>query len=80
MLNFTDMMQIAVLGFFTGLGTTMGGELAKVLIKKLNYKKENEWEGGGCLGLRERLGIGGPKVGLDQQTNTVKYVLIVAGP
>ena len=31
-------------------------------------------------GLLERLGVGGPKVGLDQQTNTVKYVLIVAGP
>ena len=30
--------------------------------------------------LAERLGIGGPKVGLDQQTNTVKYVLIIAGP
>lgn len=31
-------------------------------------------------GLLERLGVGGPKVGLDQQTNTVKYILIVAGP
>ena len=31
-------------------------------------------------GLLERLGVGGPKVGLDQQANSAKYMLIVAGP
>jgi len=31
-------------------------------------------------GFLERLGVGGPKTGLGQQSNTIKYVLIVAGP
>jgi len=40
MLNFTDMMQIAVLGFFTGLGSTMGAEIAKSLMAKVKHKEE----------------------------------------
>jgi len=31
-------------------------------------------------GLLERLGVGGPKVGLDQQTNTLKYMAVMVGP
>ena len=31
-------------------------------------------------GLKERLGVGGPKTGLEQQANTLKYVATVAGP
>ena len=31
-------------------------------------------------GLKERLGFGGPKTGLEQQANTLKYVATVAGP
>ena len=31
----TDLMQLAVFGFFTGLGTTFGTELAKTAIEKI---------------------------------------------
>jgi len=40
MLNFGDMMQIAVLGFFTGLGTSMGAKVVVVLLVKLRHKEE----------------------------------------
>ena len=40
MLNFTDMMQIAVLGFFTGLGSSMGTEMGKALLEKVRKTKQ----------------------------------------
>ena len=40
MLNFTDMMQIAVLGFFTGFGSTCGIEVSKYIAEQVKNKTE----------------------------------------
>jgi len=40
MLNFTDMMQIAVLGFFTGFGSTCGIEISKYIADQIKNKQK----------------------------------------
>ena len=35
-----DLLQIAVLSFFTGLGTSFGAELSKAIIMKLREAKK----------------------------------------
>ena len=40
MLNFSDMLQIAVLGFFTGFGSTCGIEISKYVAEQIKNKTE----------------------------------------
>ena len=42
MLNFTDMMQIAVLGFFSGFGSTCGIEISKYVVEQIKIKRKKE--------------------------------------
>jgi hypothetical protein len=39
-----DFLQLAVFGFFTGLGTTFGAEIARVAVEKLKTKLNDENE------------------------------------
>jgi hypothetical protein len=41
-MNPLEMTQIAVLGFFTGLGTTMGAEIAKSLIEEVRKRQGHQ--------------------------------------